>query len=832
MSTCPYISPSGVASTKAAGDTSVQGWNTYDFSKLADIQRFADKVQQLTRWGFSVSVTQLNKPKNQVYLAATCVGVDDVVLPPPPPAPIDCALSPWTMQSAGPWGSCQSNGTQTRTETWVRAIVTAPANGGAPCGPLTETRTGTQVCTFVPPNPLPSAITYGFTTAGQATFGLALPQGVATSGVQIGSLTTQADVKNRWPDGSMKFAVVSAEIPASGTYAITPAPRPSGSFTPAWPTIAFEFVIGGVTWIASAGSFATSNLWLDGPVVREQRVKVVPKSGATSHPQLEVLFDIRAYASGARRIDVAVQNVIDAVTMDKVAASAVTLKVNGAAVWTHGAQTVYSMTRFRVPAYWSAGTEAAIVPDFEPAYRAKALPRVLSTVANTTYDLSGANYDIMGGLRADGAFLFGELQPDMSAAGGRGELAPLTFWEASYLVHKTANQRQTVLRNGDLTGCWSMHLTKPDGTMIKLGDPGYDASLWWWDGRTSVGSRPLVPLDSDTGWRGARMGLSAKSDTGAGGVPSQYNAQHVPAPMYVPYLLTGDRYYVDQAKFWSSMATASSLPYWVEPDPVNFPGWKRGRMGASGVDRILDDGGMTREFGQPLRVVAYAAWMIPDADAADKSYTIGTVTSNLAHAGAYLDYHVAHSYGGALGAIGGMETPITWGFVRGGVETGRKTAPWRMHYVAYTLDWITRQPDLWTIAPNITALTDRLVRTSVLMNVQNPGYLTGQRSLSYNYYPVFNTMSGGVFNKWLDTFADVKTYNETFAYTDGAPGNPEWSQTMPPVGYYNAYEHADLQMAIRRGIASAQAAADRLAQVPGHPDDLNARAGFAIYFQD
>jgi hypothetical protein len=669
--------------------------------------------------------------------------------------------------------------------------------------------------------------TYQFGT-GAITFGMALPQGTTSGGVQVGSLITQTDVKTRWRDGSVRFAVVSATIQNGGSYPITPAAAASNTFTPTWPNISFELNIGGTTFTASPGAFSANDVWLSGPVVRESRVVSRPSSGGSQHPLLEVVFDIRSYASGAHRIDVTVQNVRDSVAMDKVAITSAALKVNNATVWTHGAVTSYSMTRWRV-VQWYGGKEASIVPDFEPAFQAAALPRVLSTVANTTYDLSGANYDVMCGINASGVFLFGEMQPDMGSPGGRGELAPLTFWEASYLVHKTANQRQTVLRNGDLTGCWSMHLSKPDGTMIKLGDPGYDASSWWWDTRTSAGNRPLVPLDIDTGYRGARMGLSSKSDTGALGVPSQYNAEHVPAPMYVPYLISGDRYYVDQAKYWGTKAILTVLPYWVEPDPLNFPGWKRGRQGASGVDRILDEYGMTREFGQPLRVVAYAAWMIPDADS-DKRYFIDTVQTNLVHIGAYLDYWVDHKYGGALGSIGGSETPVSWAFTRGGVETGRKTSMWRMHYVAYTVDWITRQADLWTISSSVNTFVDRLVGLVVKMNLQNPGYLTGQSGLSYNYTPIFNTMSGGVFNKWFDTFAEVKQYNETYPYTDGAPGNPEWNPNQPETGYYNVYEHADIQMAIRRGVPGAQEAAARLAQVQGHAADLAARAGFAITY--
>ena len=45
---------------------------------------------------------------------------------------------------------------------------------------------------------------------GWATFGLALPQGAARGAVAVGTLPTQTDVKTRWPDGSIRFAVVTA----------------------------------------------------------------------------------------------------------------------------------------------------------------------------------------------------------------------------------------------------------------------------------------------------------------------------------------------------------------------------------------------------------------------------------------------------------------------------------------------------------------------------------------------------------------------------------------------------------------------------------------------
>jgi predicted phage tail protein len=64
--------------------------------------------------------------------------------------PVDCVVSDWSMQSATQWGAC-SGGQQTRTETWVRRIITEPSGGGAACGPLQETRIGTRSCTDTNP---------------------------------------------------------------------------------------------------------------------------------------------------------------------------------------------------------------------------------------------------------------------------------------------------------------------------------------------------------------------------------------------------------------------------------------------------------------------------------------------------------------------------------------------------------------------------------------------------------------------------------------------------------------------------------------------------------
>jgi hypothetical protein len=79
--------------------------------------------------------------------------------PPTPPPPgqvrVDCVVSSWSEW--WPWSSWVPSGNQEiRTRTRTRTIITAPSNGGAACGALSETETETRPLNG-PPQPTPPA---------------------------------------------------------------------------------------------------------------------------------------------------------------------------------------------------------------------------------------------------------------------------------------------------------------------------------------------------------------------------------------------------------------------------------------------------------------------------------------------------------------------------------------------------------------------------------------------------------------------------------------------------------------------------------------------------
>src|SRR4029079_8639053 len=94
-----------------------------------------------------------------------------------------------------------------------------------------------------------SAIATVHLTPGWATFGEAVPRGVAFDGLQVGTLTTQTDVKNYWDeDGSIRFAIITVNVPAEGDYAIAAGPTAAGVLTPAPPKASVTLTVGGVPY--------------------------------------------------------------------------------------------------------------------------------------------------------------------------------------------------------------------------------------------------------------------------------------------------------------------------------------------------------------------------------------------------------------------------------------------------------------------------------------------------------------------------------------------------------------------------------------------------------
>jgi hypothetical protein len=604
---------------------------------------------------------------------------------------------------------------------------------------------------------------------GWATFGLVVPRGVAPagSGLQIGSLPTQTDLKTTWPDGSIRFAVLSARIQLSGFYPITTVPRSTAaSFTPLWPLASVTFIIDGVSYVAALPPFTGVDSWLDqGALVREARVVVAPTSGVAPHPLLQVIFDVRSYADGGRRVDVTVQNVKDVTTGDKVS-YAVAIAVNGREVFSRSGVVHYSLTRWRKIFLTDGLAEATVVPDLEPFFAAHTIPRFRSDISDASYAIAGAKFDILQ---------FGDFQAYMPATGGRPEIGWFPDWIVRYLVFKKPDARAYMIRHSELSASWSGHITEPDGTsLITLSKyPDY-----WLDARADAG-RPNGP--SAPRANGEIRGTRAEWLENA----------HLPSVSFVPYLITGDRFHLDQQRLWAAFTLIKT---WH--GQVGVPGTTLDYTRKAGL--LLEN--QTRGVAWSLRAIGDMLAYLPDASP-DRAYFATTLQRNL-------DWLEIHGRTFDSGPLGTALWQNRFEVVNG--VNHLLAATWQEAYVAYELHRLLEHG----FAPG-AALRDRFARFHLRMFSSEPDY---PRTYAGPYFLLVGVQGPGSALRPFTTMREV--FDATYKQRKESP--------TPFAGWYGPEERTMLLLARRIGLPGAEAALNWLDAQPDVLSDLKTRPRFAV----
>jgi hypothetical protein len=589
---------------------------------------------------------------------------------------------------------------------------------------------------------------------GWATFGLALPAGSARDGVQVGTLPTQTDVKTTWPDGSIRFAVVTVRVTTEGDYRITAASRSASRIDPPVPSAAVRLVIDGQGWDAVLPALL-GDPWLSGPLVSERRAIVAPARAGAAHPFLRVVFDVRSYSDGGQRLDVTVENTLDVSSADAVFYD-VTVALGGLVVFQQNRVSHAYMTRWR--RVFASGTiEASVVPDIEPFVRARAVPRYLATIASPSRAVDGDRFGILQ---------VGDLHQPMNDHGGRPELAPYPDWTAQYLVHRRADQRAYVLKHGDLAGAWAVHIKEPDGVRLVSIDDHPD---FWLDTRAGAAGRPKNNL----------RGIGPRAD----------NA-HQPSLAFVPYLVTGDRYYLDELKYWANFCLISTF----QDSSYNSRGGSRGLLDSNEV----------RGFGWALRTIADAAAYLPDADPF-RRYFAEKLQNNLAWLDAYSGRFQAPL--GSLFADPDMHDDAS--------PPHAMIAVWQQSYLAWAVDHANGHG-----FAGGTSLRDRIARFQLRL------FTSGDEGYPRAYAAPYLLAIGTVRNGAVSYFS---SFREIFHATYGGAGKEA-------VAFPRAYGvEARLMLLIAQardwpGVSDALSFLMSSVAPDGFSmrDDLNARSGWAI----
>lgn len=679
----------------------------------------------------------------------------------------------------------------------------------------------------------PAALaTYQFTSTGWATFGIVLPKGEASGGLKVGSWVTQTDIKNQWPDGSIRYAILTTHVTTTGSYGITQAPAATGSFTPVVPsaslTLSIEsagFGSSWVPWVSNLPSTVSSDMWLNGPLVKEWRVRSVPQSAGVDHPFLDDIWDVRAYNDGTGTVDVTVENVRDVASATGVVYG-VDVNVDGHDAYHHDAVSpapnpiscdqftctttdnpMTTPTYLRLTSGAAAGQvilggpgstfghsvsftpvdqtnqswemvlyhqygsrwhkvfptagfqEAAVVTDFAPFVAAGAIPDYLTTVPDATQSAIDTspwgNFDLMS---------YGVIDSYAWATGYRPELYLYPEWAVRYVVNGTPALRAETLAYGDISGNFGDDFAASDPSQIVTLD---DNVNYWIDSRSDIGNKPLNNLS---------------------GTLNQSNSAHKASLAYIPYLVTGDRYYSDQMMFDANWAIMSNWPFASAPYT----------RGADGILWATE----SRATAWAFRDVTDAAFYLPDSNPY-KPYFLKVMNANLAH-------------GDAVVATPDNPLGLAIWFA---LDAGPSMSLWQMTYLAWSFDHAIIQNTATTGTNAVRAL----IKPAITLLDGAPGF--PPEYASAYYFTIGVDPGGGAPVTLFTTWAQV--FNATYVSGGVTASPPVW------VGYLGPELRIAAILGKKYDIPGAQAALDFVmtqdeATSGALMNDVNQRSALAI----
>ncbi|HEX7325590.1 MAG TPA: hypothetical protein VF292_09600 [Rhodanobacteraceae bacterium] len=450
-----------------------------------------------------------------------------------------------------------------------------------------------------------------------------IPKGDSVAAYLDGkALPIQVNAKATNPDGSLRHAVVTVELPklsghASQKLSLRAVPAPTASA----PTITLQDVlaskfdadvtltIDGTPWHLDARDLLqrvaqqdsckafgkACSQWLSGPLVSEWVVGG-PLLDAAGNPQkhLAAYFAVRAYGPAPVkrvRVDVVVENDWAYVPDPHNITYNAKVQVGGKTVYSLDNLTQYRQSRWHKHFWWGA-------PD--PVY-ARLDSRYLQ------YSLAVPRYEDVPAPAALLAKVPQECAPmqhcdqtqAMGDTGAQAAIGPLPRWTSAYVIDPTYRAFRWMLADNDALGAYSMHY-RDAATGLPLSIVAHPCATTVIP--AEVPRCPVAPHGDD---RFPRCPKTAECKT-----PLSVDEGHHPSPAYVAYLVTGDWYYLTELTEWSTWVSL-----WQNPAYRHY------------TDGLLSHDEQ-RGQGWGLRTVGYAAYILPDDDPFKKEFH-HVVASNL-----------------------------------------------------------------------------------------------------------------------------------------------------------------------------------------------------------
>ncbi|WP_229423029.1 hypothetical protein [Telluria aromaticivorans] len=413
------------------------------------------------------------------------------------------------------------------------------------------------------------------------------------------TIPLQLDVKAKHPDGSVRHAIISAVLPSlaagevrtmtlnrdaatASTTATTAALMNSGF------TASVNATIAGVRYSASADELikkALATAWLNGSTASEWQVSApLTTSAGVAHPHLTARFSVRWYdAVKKARVDVVIENNWAYEAAPQNVTYDADILVGGKSVYAKPALQHFHHARWRKMFWWNgAAPEINIKHNSGYLIDSRALPnynRTLSIPESVLNNLkskwTGAAIEPMGS---------GLAIPYMPTTGGRDDIGMLPQWAVVHLLSMDRRARDVTLGTAEQAGSYSAHYRdKKTGQPVSLIDYPY---------MTLVGT----PGDTMNPATKQYESFPKCATTTACTTPYTHDVSHQPAFAYMPYMLTGDHFFLEELQFWGMYNVFNSNP-----------GYRENIKGLLKPEQV-------RGQAWALRTLAEAAYITPDND--------------------------------------------------------------------------------------------------------------------------------------------------------------------------------------------------------------------------
>ena len=291
------------------------------------------------------------------------------------------------------------------------------------------------------------------------------------------------------------------------------------------------------------------------------------------------------------------------------------------------------------------------IPNYDPSVivPASAIATEYGEWTNNPHDLYDGTWD--GGLWQSG----------MNAPGARQEIGPYPTWEVLWLYTGDWRMRQMALGMSDLAGAFPANLREGDPTKrLSRADPtglspetglGHVVSV---TDRQTLSTYTEGQLAYGYTTPGDAVKIVGPLDTNQ---PWSFGTAHEPQPFFVPYVLTGDPWYLDSAYMWAGFSAAQS-------DDVTTQADGRGPSGDYGAIN-----GELRGAAWVGRSRAETAFMAPDGSP-EKTYFTYLMNDAIARMEGVLGI-TGTPYDGAAIKVWGATTGDPWTFSNGGPVAGK-----------------------------------------------------------------------------------------------------------------------------------------------------------------